>query len=688
MPGQRPPAAATIVNNNDNNTPPSMSTPPPPPPPPSPPLPQGWTAEKDTAGRVYYANRSLGRTQWDRPTSDGTNWTDEDLVALTPRSRPVDPTTAQLVGRGPALVFFNSHMRTTPVVDKGEFTVFVACGHVRAGKTRLGEELGKHLTDSAIYVQVELGNGHGYRANFDGRNKDNHEERLGGRLVRAYFDTSELKPISSTKVLNKIFELNPTKNSVVVHFDEHGQYVHAASDDKTNVGPEGSKKLLTDLFNVLSAYERDQQKVVYPVASGITFDDISVDHGSHYDTQRLPLASLNLVQSLTLAHDRLTKKCNDDNKVEQIMGDTLFKVAIADSGGLPGAVIWAADRALQPMTISQGSYIQELVGRAKGYAKFPEPQRWRQCILCSLTHPPLRLTSVLVPRQAEDDTSKDWTVTQASESGSVLVEAKEGDYQEIRVAPCFLAASSSTHELPLNTSILLANLTLADAWIWQRFEQAHVHYYAAVLHALSETRRFWSQARQEILVSDVFRGAQSGICEALDWIVKPQENFNHWTVWYDEQQSIPRSNSSNSHSVDIEDVQHVHVSKTGTPIIDAHFNLNVERVANEGEQGLTVFLQYKHSVKLDATDMVKVSTMNEAVIKLEERLRRSGWPMSRQWVFLWVTNRKVDMDAAVGPHEKLLWVGREELCEHAPLIGMRGLVAVEDDRTDDDQTDE
>ena len=62
--------------------------------------------------------------------------------------------------------------------------------------------------------------------------------------------------------------------------------------------------------------------------------------------------------------------------------------------------------------------------------------------------------------------------------------------------------------------------------------------------------------------------------------------------------------------------------------------------------------------------------------------------MSRQWAFLWVTNRKVDTDAAIGPHEKLLWVGRDELCEHAPLIGMRGLVAVEVDRTDDDQTGE
>ena len=94
---------------------------------------------------------------------------------------------------------------------------------------------------------------------------------------------------------------------------------------------------------------------------------------------------------------------------------------------------------------------------------------------------------------------------------------------------------------------------------------------------------------------------------------------------------------------------------------------------------MTVFKQYKHSVDLNATESVKISTMNEAVIKLEQRLTKHGWPVSRMWVLLWVSNRSVNVDQE--PHEKPLWVGRWELQEHAPLIGVRVLVAVEEKRT-------
>ena len=124
----------------------------------------------------------------------------------------------------------------------------------------------------------------------------------------------------------------------------------------------------------------------------------------------------------------------------------------------------------------------------------------------------------------------------------------------------------------------------------------------------------------------------------------------------------------------------MHLACPGTPIIDAHFNLNVQPAANDPERGMTVFTQYKHSINLDTDEKVKVSMMNDAAAKLKKRLTKHSWPSDRQWVFLWVTNRSVTMD--VEPHEKLLWVGRQELSEHAPLIAMRGLVAVEENRND------
>ncbi|CAB9511248.1 expressed unknown protein [Seminavis robusta] len=473
------------------------------------------------------------------------------------------------------------------------------------------------------------------------------------------------------------------KGTIVVHFDEHGQYVHAAADDPS-VGAKKSTGLLTQYFDLLSSYERSSKGkiIIYPVASGTTYNDVAVNHNSQYQTKPLPLASLKLEESLALAKDRLVKKGAGTELLSQILGDTLFKVAVADAGGLPGAVIWAADRAGQSMTLDQGTFIAELVAEAKSYAKFPAKGRWEQCILCSFARPPLKGHSVLVPRQSGDngdEESKDWTVTRASESGSITVTTR-GGFKEIRIAPCFLAASDSTHNLPLNTSILLANLSWADGWTWQRFENAHAHYYAAFLNALDKTQRFWSEnGNQNMFVRDVFPGVQSQDCSLLDWIVKPTKDFNYGSVVAETEQSIPRSNAApgTEHSVNILDFHNVHLAAPGNPITDAHFNLNVERVANDPQQGMTVFMQYKHSVDERGTT-VKVSEMNGAVETLRGRLANHGWPRDREWLFLWVTNRSVEVD--VPANEKLLWVGREELFEHSPLIGMRGLVVDEQSR--------
>jgi hypothetical protein len=47
--------------------------------------------------------------------------------------------------------------------NHGDYEVFVASGHVRAGKTRIGEEIGKVVkcmsNGRAIYILVDLGNG-------------------------------------------------------------------------------------------------------------------------------------------------------------------------------------------------------------------------------------------------------------------------------------------------------------------------------------------------------------------------------------------------------------------------------------------------------------------------------------------------------------------------------------------------
>ena len=440
------------------------------------------------------------------------------------------------------------------------------------------------------------------------------------------------------------------------------------------------RRLLDQSKELLTQIERDKQKIVYPVVSGTTFDDVSVDHASHYRTVALPLSPLNIEQSLELAGDRLAKKL-ESNSVKKIMNEMLFQVAIADTGGLPGVIIWAAEGATHRRTFEQGDYIAELVKATASYARFPLESRWKQSILCSLARPPLRFNSVLVPCQSESTASRDWTVKDASDSGSILLKesTSDKDLVELGVASCFVAASSNQWKLPLDTSVLFATVSKSDPWTWQRFREAHAHYCAAVLSALYKTRRFWSEDNQPMRLKHALRGAQSGSqCTLLDWVIEPQEDFNV-TVSRDEKQCIPRSScASLGLAVDTEDTKRVHIAKAGTPIIDAYFNLIARDFLNADERGLTVFIQYKHSTQIDASANIKVSDMNAAVTKLKETLSKYGWPKSQEWIFLWVTNRLVNTD--VEPDEKLLWVGRHELCENAPLIGMRGLVPLEEGR--------
>jgi hypothetical protein len=136
----------------------------------------------------------------------------------------------------------------------------------------------------------------------------------------------------------------------------------------------------------------------------------------------------------------------------------------------------------------------------------------------------------------------------------------------------------------------------------------------------------------------------------------------------------------------------MHQALDGTPIIDAYVNLKLRdkgtlvaapasrAAAATVDETTTLFIQYKHS-KLESDAQVKVSEMNEAVKKLETYLSGPGKWGQRPWIFLWVTNRAI-VDGAIH-HPNLLWVGKDKLVDHAPLIERRGLIPEEEERKSD-----
>ena len=224
---------------------------------------------------------------------------------------------------------------------------------------------------------------------------------------------------------------------------------------------------------------------------------------------------------------------------------------------------------------------------------------------------------------------------------------------------------------------------------WQRFESAHICYLAAVLFAIAATQeQFWTRKNHRLTLSSVLAYVSPSSHPIFEKVFTPQDSFDALDIIKDLQQCIPRVNAkSKEHMVNTTDLDHMHQALDGTPIIDAYVNLKLS--SGEGslaagaatmDETTTLFIQYKHS-KLESDAQVKISEMNDTVTRLETYLSKSesNWG-GRPWIFLWVTNRAI-ADNAI-PHPNLLWIGKDNLIDHAPLIGRRGLIPEEEERID------
>jgi hypothetical protein len=163
----------------------------------------------------------------------------------------------------------------------------------------------------------------------------------------------------------------------------------------------------------------------------------------------------------------------------------------------------------------------------------------------------------------------------------------------------------------------------------------------------------------------------------FDRILSLPVDFSSLTYGEALHQSIPKLLRKRGHSVDFLSTSSMFTACDGTPIIDAHLNLDLgpegESNINKKPVPVVLFIQYKHS-KPEASGVLKVSKMNGSLVLLESRLKSSGWA-GPEWLFLWVSDRYIEVDDVAD--KRLLWVGENELENHAPLIGRRELAPIE-----------
>lgn len=555
--------------------------------------------------------------------------------------------------------------------DHANFTFLVASGHVRSGKTRAGYEtprivkkvceMNKHLAFcDPVYLRIDLFGEAKFNSQFDLASLST-SEALGARLMHAFYKNEHnnlLKRLPHGRALQHIINTVQLQNPnaivpIVIHFDEHGHFIN--DRDKTLKNDEG-KKYFVDMLREIGSFATSEhathQKGKYfivPITTGTSQTDANIGAVSSYQIAKVPLPVLALEDMIKLARACLSLKFDDRKIVDDIMSQLLFQIALGDTGGLPGLIVMACDKSQDKI-----SYVQHLHNRVSQYIRIGWNSRWRATTSVFLARPRVTDSTLL---------AKGYSVRQALDSGTVFYRS-EG---ELGLAPALLAQFNL--EQNLFDPILVRSLSTSEDWTWQDFEKAHLLFLAATLNALiEECERFPTMTLGTFLCN-----VQPSNSAPLQHSLNLPNKFQHASLIVEPKQCIPKSTAGaiNRLSVDLSDVENIHQTKSGTPIVDGYLNLKL----NNLEGTTTLFIQYKHSALSSTTSTVNVSTMNKEYAKLKSRLKKHGWPNDRPFLFLWVTNRTVDRDEEA--NNSLLWICKESLADHAPLLGQRGLVPTE-----------
>ncbi|KAL3926898.1 MAG: hypothetical protein SGBAC_013293 [Bacillariaceae sp.] len=559
--------------------------------------------------------------------------------------------------------------------DHASFSYLVASGHVRSGKTRTGIEaprivkkfcasLADHrLADEPVYLKIDFLNSAKYNPQFDVPDLS-YSEALGARLMSAFYQGVGLKKVRA--------DIPDLIVPIVIHMDEHGEFIsnrNKKQDDKS--GKEYFLEMLklvgsaaTSSEGLLSSLHKAGHYFLVPITTGTSHSSANISEICTYSVASVKLPVLTFEQRKVLARLCFEARGSlETHQIEAVLEQFLFRIALGDTGGLPGLVYFLCSydfsgRDMSPEVTNQTVLMTEYVvpGSLTRYATIDDLQNASPC---------------------SNYRVKDYTVQDALDGGTIFLRPSlegglESDHKEIGLASALLAKFNGGNGL--FNSILTQAISCSQNWTWQQFEIAHLCYLAATMAAsIKQQERF-----QIISLGTFLRNARPTDSALLSDRMQLPEGFQGATLREDPNQCIPRTNAKQGSqiTVDIDDSEYVHLAKDGTPIIDGYLNLTFQAPAGAGVASKTVFVQYKHSGLESQTSPVHVSSMNIEVRKLDARLRKNGWQENRGWIFLWVTNREIvsDMD----PDPRLLWVDKSTLADHAPLLGTRGLAPLEE----------
>ena len=548
-----------------------------------------------------------------------------------------------------------------------------------------------------------------FNPQFDSLNRP-PSEALGARLIYAFYEESVLKEVVHDAALDLIVMRIQGNNPdlivpIVVHIDEHGVFISDMNKAfKTHDGKDyflGMLKMLgsaaTSSEGRLSGHHKKGAYFLVPITTGTSHSAANINEESHYNIKPVPLPLLTYEESKTLAASclQVTRPNNEPHEIDSMINDPLFQIALGDTGGLPGLIYFLSTSKQEGI-----SYVQHLHYRTREYVSANWDGRWAAVTSVCLARPLVDNTTVLMTEYQHansggiiyatrhelykdhpeaDDTdiivAARYTVQDALDGGTVFWRT---DGMEIGLALALLAKFNGGRGM--FNPILTKEIPQAQEWTWQNFEKAHLLYLAATMAALIKEKDRFDNITLGTLLRNVRPSDSSVLSESLEL----PTSFHGATFDKDLTQCIPKSSAKRGSQITVtqDDFEHVRLAMDGTPIVDGYQNLRLRAASSGIAVRKTMFIQYKHSGLMSRTSAVNISTMNKEVRKLAARLQKYGWPDDRGWIFLWITNRDVGKDAKPDPH--LLWVDKNTMAYHAPLLGTRGLVPWEDLRQNDE----
>jgi hypothetical protein len=295
-------------------------------------------------------------------------------------------------------------------------------------------------------------------------------------LLREVRHDDALHHIISTVLADGDTDSN-TVVPLVIHFDGHVEFIKEMDKARNEtVGKAYFEQMLamvgsaaTSEIRPLSDFRIKGRYFIVAITTGTSFMDATFSTLSYYSVAKVPLPVLDErnAEKLAIGFLKLRRPKWSDEELEEIQSDTLFRIAMADTAGLPGLISLLCETKLG------ASYVEYLTRQVNRHvAAQASSHRWAALATIALARPRM------IDSSAIEET---FTLRSALDSGTVLYDETE---REIRLAPVLFASYNADHEL--FNSLIIKPISCAAEWTWQDYEKLHTLYLAAALMALKQ----------------------------------------------------------------------------------------------------------------------------------------------------------------------------------------------------------